>query len=325
MRMFSAWPDLKPALKRWYLRTRHSAFVKQTLPRWQQKADAYFRLMRLDRPIGTFLLLWPTWWALWIASQGHPDPKVFVVFSLGVFVMRAAGCVINDFADRNWDGDVKRTKSRPMATGEVGAGEALVLFVILLAIAFALVLTMNKLTIYLSFGGAVLAAIYPFSKRYTHLPQPVLGAAFGWSVPMVYAAQTGGVPPAAWLVFIATVVWATVYDTMYAMVDRDDDLKVGIKSTAILFGEQDKLIIFLLQLMLIFNLVLVGRQAALGDAYYGGLCLAFSTSIYQQWLIRNRKREECFKAFLNNNWFGIFVFAGIVLDFAFRQQVIASQ
>ncbi|MDX1455395.1 MAG: 4-hydroxybenzoate octaprenyltransferase [Gammaproteobacteria bacterium] len=324
MRVFSAWPDLKPILKRWYLRARHSVFIKKTLPQLAGRADAWFRLMRLNRPIGTFLLLWPTWWALWLASEGHPKPEVFVVFTLGVIVMRAAGCVINDYADRNWDGDVKRTADRPLATGEIKPAHALVLFAVLIAIAFALVLTMNRLTIYLSIGGVILAILYPFSKRYTHLPQPVLGAAFGWAVPMVYAAQTGTVTNTAGLLFIATVIWATAYDTMYAMVDRDDDLKVGIKSTAILFGDQDKLIIFILQLVLLFDLVLVGRQLSLGDAYYWGVAFAACTVVYQQWLIRDRKREACFKAFLNNNWFGIFVFAGIVLDFAFRQQVVAA-
>jgi 4-hydroxybenzoate polyprenyltransferase len=313
--MFSAWPDLKPVIRRNWKRFRKSRFVVQQLPYALARLQQYAYLMRLDRPIGTFLLLWPTWWALWIAADGFPDAKIWVVFTLGVFVMRAAGCIINDFADRNIDGHVKRTKARPLATGKVSVAEALTLFALLVAIAFALVLTMNRLTIYLSFGGVALAVMYPFMKRYTHLPQPVLGAAFGWAVPMAFAAQTNSVPPIAWLLFIATVIWATAYDTQYAMVDRDDDLKIGVKSTAILFGEQDRLIIGLLQVTLLFNLVLVGRQMEFGTPYYGGLVFCGITFVWQQWLIRRRHRENCFQAFLNNSWSGAFVFAGIALSY----------
>lgn len=313
--MFSAWPDLRPYARRLRRRLRDSAFVQRVLPHWLERAQQYAYLMRLDRPIGNFLLLWPTWWALWIAGAGHPDAQVFVVFTLGVFVMRAAGCVINDFADRNIDGHVKRTVARPLATGKVSPREALVLFFVLLAIAFALVLTMNRLTIYLSFIGAGLAALYPFTKRWTHLPQPVLGAAFGWAVPMAFAAQLGEVPPVAWLIFIANVLWSTAYDTEYAMVDRDDDLKIGVKSTAILFGDQDRLIIGLLQAVILFNLYLVGVQAGLGTPYYYGLVFCAVTFAWQQWLIRKRKREDCFRAFLNNNWSGLFVFAGVALSY----------
>lgn len=294
---------------------RDSAFTQRFLPHALERAGQYAYLMRLHRPIGTFLLLWPTWWALWIAGDGHPDAKVFVVFTLGVFVMRAAGCVINDFADRNIDGRVKRTKDRPLATGKVSAREALVLFFILLAVAFALVLTMNRLTIWLSFVGAGLAALYPFTKRWTYLPQPVLGAAFGWAIPMAFAAQLGEIPPVAWLIFIANVLWSTAYDTQYAMVDRDDDLKIGVKSTAILFGDQDRLIIGLLQLTILFNLFLVGRQVELSAAYYWGLVFCAITFAWQQWLTRDRKREDCFRAFLNNNWSGLFVFAGLALSY----------
>lgn len=316
--MFSAWPDLKPHVKRWHRAVRNSAFMQCGLPRVLERAEQYAYLMRIHRPIGTFLLLWPTWWALWIAGKGHPDALVFVVFTVGVFVMRAAGCVINDFADRKIDAHVKRTKDRPLATGKVSAREALIIFFVLLAIAFALVLTMNRLTIYLSFVGAGLAALYPFTKRWTHLPQPVLGAAFGWAVPMAFAAQTGEVPPVAWLVFIANVLWSTAYDTQYAIVDRDDDLKIGVKSTAILFGDQDRLIIGLLQATVLFNLVLVGRQLGLDPPYYFGLAFCAITFAWQQWLIRKRKREQCFQAFLNNNWSGLFVFAGIALSYTLR-------
>ncbi len=278
----------------------------------------YARLARLDRPIGNFLLLWPTLWALWIAGQGRPQPLVLVVFALGVLVMRAAGCVINDFADRNLDGHVERTRARPMATGRVSELEALGLFVGLCLVAFGLVLLLNRLTIYLSLVGVALAATYPFMKRYTYLPQVHLGAAFGWAIPMAFAAETGAVPPVAWLVFLAAVVWATIYDTMYAMVDRDDDLVVGIKSTAILFGDHDRLIIGVLQVIMTVILVTVGLRAGLGEPYYWGVGLAALLFAYQQLLIRERSREDCFRAFLNNNVYGGVVFVGLALDFIYR-------
>ncbi|KAB7624488.1 4-hydroxybenzoate octaprenyltransferase [Alkalilimnicola sp. S0819] len=279
------------------------------------RLGAYARLARLNRPIGNFLLLWPMLWALWIAAEGLPDLKVLLVFLLGVLVMRAAGCVINDFADRRIDGHVKRTRHRPLATGEVSAREALVLFVVLCLLAFGLVSLMNPLTIQLSFVGVLLAASYPFMKRYTHFPQVHLGAAFGWAVPMAYAAQTGELAPVAWLVFIAAVIWATVYDTQYAMVDRDDDLKIGVKSTAVLFGEQDRLIVGLLMGLMLLALLLVGQRAGLGWVYFLSLLPAAALFVYQQWLMRERRREECFRAFLNNNWFGGVIFLGIVLDY----------
>ncbi len=275
----------------------------------------YARLARLDRPIGNFLLLWPMLWALWLAAEGFPDPTVFTVFVLGVLVMRAAGCVINDFADRNVDGHVKRTTHRPMAQGKVSEREALALFVVLCLVAFGLVLLMNTLTILLSLVAVALAATYPFAKRYTHLPQVHLGAAFGWAVPMAFAAQTGTVPDLAWLVFIAAVVWATVYDTQYAMVDRDDDLRIGVKSTAILFGDNDRLLIGLLQGLMTLTLLFVGLQAELGPVYYLALLLATLLFGYQQWLIRDRSREGCFQAFLNNNIYGGVVFVGILLSY----------
>ncbi len=272
-------------------------------------------LMRLHKPIGILLLLWPTLWALWIAAAGWPHAGVLTVFVLGVILMRSAGCVINDYADRKFDPHVQRTKDRPLASGKVSPREALILFVILCLLAFALVLTMNRLTIGLAFVGAFLAATYPFMKRYTHFPQVYLGAAFGWAVPMAYAAQTGEIGRIAWLLFIATVLWATVYDTMYGMVDRDDDLKIGVKSTAILFGTADRLIIGILQVLLLLDLVLIGNQAALGLYYYFGLVVAAALALYQQYLIRNREPALCFQAFLNNNWFGAAIFCGIFLDY----------
>ncbi len=278
----------------------------------------YAYLMRLHKPIGILLLLWPTLWALWIASEGKPDPLVLFVFVCGVVFMRSAGCVINDYADRNFDPFVARTRDRPIASGKVNTKEALVLFSALCLVAFLLVLLMNRLTIMMSFVGALLAVTYPFMKRYTHLPQVYLGAAFGWAVPMAFAAQTGSVPKIAWLIFIATVVWATIYDTMYGMVDRDEDIKIGVKSTAILLGESDKRVIGLLQVLLLLSLLLVGQEADLHSFFYLGLLLAAGLSVYQQFLIRDRDPALCFQAFLNNNWLGAVVFAGIALDYMSR-------
>ena len=275
----------------------------------------YAHLMRLHRPIGIYLLLWPTLWALWIAAEGHPDLLVVFVFVSGVVLMRSAGCVINDYADREFDPHVERSRDRPIAAGRVKPKEALALFMVLCLGAFALVLLMNKLTIYLSLAGVVLAASYPFMKRYTHLPQVYLGAAFGWAVPMAFAAQTGGVPKVAWLLFVATVLWATVYDTMYGMVDRDDDIKIGVKSTAVLFGEADRIIIAIIQLLFIAALLLIGQAAALGGYSYFGVLLAAALSRYQQVLIRTRDPQYCFQAFLNNNWLGAAVFSGLVLHY----------
>lgn len=281
-----------------------------------ERLRQYALLMRLHRPIGSLLLLWPTLWALWIAGAGRPDPHVVIVFVLGVVLMRSAGCVINDYADRHVDPHVARTKTRPLAAGKVTAREALVLFAVLCLIAFALVLTMNAFTILLSFGALALAAVYPFMKRYTHLPQVVLGMAFGWAIPMAFAAQTGEVPPLAWLLFLANILWTTAYDTMYGMVDRADDLRIGVKSTAILFGEADRVSIALLQGAALFALVMVGRQAGFGSYYYWGLAAAAAFAAYQLYLIRHRDGPQCFKAFLNNNWFGAAVFLGIALDYA---------
>jgi len=275
----------------------------------------YARLMRLHKPIGIYLLLWPTLWALWIAGEGRPNLMVLLVFGSGVVLMRSAGCVINDYADRDFDQHVARTKDRPIAAGRVSPKEALLLFCGLCFSAFLLVLLMNSLTVWLSLAGGFLAATYPFMKRYTHLPQVYLGAAFGWAVPMAFAAQTGEVPRTAWLLFVATVLWATAYDTMYGMVDREEDRKIGVKSTAILFGEADRAIIGIIQVLALAALGLAGQAASLGGYYYFGLLLAAGLALYQQFLIRDRTPEQCFKAFLNNNWFGAAVFSGIILDF----------
>ncbi|MGR8933069.1 MAG: 4-hydroxybenzoate octaprenyltransferase [Gammaproteobacteria bacterium] len=280
------------------------------------RARQYWLLARFDRPIGTLILLWPALWALWIAGQGMPDIKVSLVICLGVVLMRAAGCVINDYADRDFDPHVERTKQRPIAAGKVTPKEALMLFCVLCLLAFGLVLSLNALTVALSFIGAFLAASYPFMKRYTHLPQAYLGLAFGWAVPMTFAAQTGAVPAAAWVLYLAVAVWALIYDTLYAMVDRDDDVKIGVKSTAILFGKYDRLIIGVLQVTMLAILTAVGLMEKLGGFYYVGLIAAAGFSLYQQQLIVQRSKSGCFKAFLNNNWFGMTVFAGLVLAYA---------
>ena len=278
----------------------------------------YARLLRIDRPIGTLLLLWPTYWALWLAAKGAPSFANLVIFTLGVFFMRAAGCAINDFADRDWDRHVKRTKDRPLTAGRVRAWEAVALFAGLCLVSFLMVvLFTNTLTLYLSFGGALLAFIYPFMKRYTHLPQLFLGAAFSWAIPMAWAAEANQLSQLTWLLFTANVLWTVAYDTLYAMVDRDDDLKVGIKSTAILFGDADRAIIALLQTMVVVILVMVGQRAELGSFYYLGVVAMATLFVYHQYLARERNREGCFKAFLNNNWAGFAVFLGLALDLAF--------
>lgn len=297
--------------------------VDGRLARWQRWPQIrtslyqYYLLTRLHKPIGIFLLLWPALWALWVAGEGRPEPGVLMVFVLGVILMRSAGCVINDYADRSVDPYVERTQDRPIAAGRVSPHEALWLFAVLVLAAFVLVLFMNTLTIALSFVGVALAALYPFMKRYTYLPQVVLGAAFGWAVPMAFAAQTGTVPVEAWLFFIATVLWATAYDTMYAMVDREDDIRIGVKSTAILFGDLDKLIIGVIQGLVLLALGMAGHRLQLSAFYYLGLTLAAALAVYQQYLIRGRERAACFQAFLNNNWFGAAVFAGLALHYLY--------
>ncbi|MFH7586641.1 4-hydroxybenzoate octaprenyltransferase [Oceanimonas sp. AH20CE76] len=278
-------------------------------PRWR----AYMALARLDKPIGTLLLLWPTLWALWIAAEGMPSLWLLVVFVAGVFSMRSAGCVINDYADRHIDGHVKRTHARPLPSGELTERQALSFFALLVGISFVLVLTTNLFTIGLAFAGLFWAALYPFMKRYTHLPQLFLGIAFSWAIPMAFAAASNELPAGLWLLFAANLTWTIAYDTMYAMVDRDDDLKIGVKSTAILFGRHDKLIVGLLQLATLFLLVAAGRTFELGAPFYWGLLVAAGLFVYQQRLIRDRERMPCFRAFLNNNHAGMAIFAGLVL------------
>ncbi|TVM05623.1 4-hydroxybenzoate octaprenyltransferase [Vreelandella aquamarina] len=274
----------------------------------------FLQLTRLDRPIGTWLLMWPTLWALWLAAGGVPERSLLLIFVGGVYAMRAAGCVINDYADRHFDGHVKRTKTRPLANGRISEREAQLLFVGLVAVAFVLVLFTNLFTILLSIGGVVLASVYPFMKRYTHFPQVVLGAAFSWAIPMACGAVLGYVPLEGWLLFCANLLWTVAYDTEYAMVDRDDDLKIGIKSTAVLFGQADRLIIGLLQLATLGLLATVGWRLGLGGFFWLGLIAMAATFAHQQVLIRQRERERCFQAFLNNHWSGLLVFAGIVLS-----------
>ncbi|HBC3533589.1 4-hydroxybenzoate octaprenyltransferase [Vibrio vulnificus] len=280
-----------------------------------EKAKAYWQLMRMDRPIGTLLLLWPTLWALIIAAEGTPDWHVLLVFVLGVVLMRSAGCVINDFADRKVDGHVKRTQQRPLPSGRVTAKEAIILFLLLGISSFLLVLTMNPLTIQLSFAGIVLAFIYPFMKRYTHLPQLFLGLAFSWAIPMAWAAQANELPWVVWFVFAINALWTIAYDTQYAMVDRDDDIQIGVKSTAILFGRHDKLIIGLLQLLTLVMLVWLGLHYQLGQSFYWSVLAAGALFVYQQHLIRHRQRELCFQAFLNNNYVGMVLALGLFVAF----------
>lgn len=281
----------------------------------KERGLAYVQLARIDKPIGTLLLLWPTLWALWLAADGLPDLWTLLVFVVGVFLMRSAGCVINDYADRNFDGHVKRTAGRPLPMGKVKPREVLALFAVLALISFALVLTMNPLTIGLSFAALLLAVCYPFMKRYIPIPQLVLGMAFSWSIPMAYAAQANALPTVAWLVFLANLLWTIAYDTEYAMVDRDDDLKLGLKSSAILFGRHDKRIIGALQLLTLLILLLVGQLSELGSSYYWSLLAAAALFVYQQRLIRERAREACFQAFLNNNYVGALIFAGVVINY----------
>lgn len=282
------------------------------------KIPHYLTLIRFDRPIGTYLLLWPTLWALWLAAEGVPDLKLLVIFSLGTFLMRSAGCIINDYADRKLDGRVKRTKDRPIAAGLITAKDALIFCALLCIAAFILVLFTNSKTILLSFAALFLAASYPFMKRYTYYPQLVLGAAFSWGIPMAFAAQRNELPSSLWLVYIAVVLWTVAYDTFYAMVDRDDDIKVGIKSTAILFGEDDRRITAAIQVSVILILLLVGGQFSLSYWYYGSVVGAAGLFVYQQYLIRHRDRDECLKAFLHNHWVGAVIFSGIFLHYFFR-------
>ncbi|SFW76001.1 4-hydroxybenzoate octaprenyltransferase [Luteibacter sp. UNCMF366Tsu5.1] len=293
------------------------AFFLKGLPAARrEKIHAYLVLTRMDRPIGALLLLWPTWWALWLAAKDFPPIGPLVIFTLGVFAMRSAGCAINDYADRKLDPQVARTAGRPIASGRVTPREALVIFAGLLVFSFVLVLFTNRLTILLSFAGAALAAIYPFTKRYTNLPQVVLGAAFGWSIPMAFAAVTNTVPPLAWLLFIGNILWSVIYDTEYAMVDREDDLKAGAKSTAILFADADLVIIGILMGTFLLTMLFVGTRAELAWPYWIGLVATAGLFAYQQWLMRNRERLACLAAFSHNKWVGLALWLGIVVALA---------
>lgn len=274
-----------------------------------------WRLMRFDRPIGILLLLWPTLWALWIAAGGLPSLRNLLIFSLGVVVMRAAGCVMNDIADRDFDPHVERTRGRPLASGELSVRAASTLLLALLVLAFLLVLFTNKLTITLAFAGAALALTYPFFKRITHLPQVVLGVAFGWSIPMAFAAERGAIPPEAWVLLVINTVWAVVYDTLYAMVDREDDLKVGIKSTAILFGTYDLVVLRVLMGVMLALLGGLGLFLDFGWPWYAAMSCVAGLFIHQLRLAKGRQRDQCFKAFLNNNWVGLALFAGLVVQY----------
>ncbi len=283
----------------------------------------YATLMRIDKPVGIWLLLWPTLWALWISADGAPDQGLFIIFVAGVFIMRSAGCVLNDFADRNIDPYVERTRDRPIASGAVAPLEALTLFAALALIAIGLATMLNRPAQLLAIVGAVLTILYPFIKRFVSVPQFVLGLAFGWAVPMAFAAQTGQTSELAWLVFGTTVIWAVIYDTFYAMVDRDDDEKIGVKSTAILFGEADLFIIGSLQLLMLVALVFVGQRAGLGGWYYLSVGGAGALMAWHQWLARSREPAGCFTAFLQNHFIGMVVFLGIVLHYTFNPAVLS--
>jgi 4-hydroxybenzoate polyprenyltransferase len=315
--MRSSSPTLRERVQ-WLRHRIEARWTVSNRPTLQQAAGAYARLMRLDRPIGTFLLLWPTLWALWLSASGKPQQQVFIVFVLGVFLTRSAGCVINDFADRKFDGHVKRTQKRPMATGEVSPPEALLLFAALSLIAFGLVLTLDEKVVLMSFVGVALMASYPFFKRFFPAPQFYMGVAFSWSIPMSFVAQTGTTSRLCWLLFAASILWAAAYDTMYAMVDREDDLRIGIKSSAILFGDADRVIIGVMQLMTLYALWLAGTELGLSGWYRSGLATAACFALYQQYLIRRREPDDCLLAFLNNNYFGMCVFIGIALEYLFK-------
>jgi len=283
------------------------------------RLQLYIALTRLNRPIGILLLLWPTLWAIWISSAGHPDTIIVVVFVLGTILMRSAGCAINDYADRDFDAHVKRTADRPLAAGRISTKEALAVAAVLALMAFWLVVIfLNRLTLYLSFAALFLAASYPFTKRFFAMPQAYLGIAFGFGIPMGFAAETGSVPALAWWLLLANIFWTIAYDTEYAMVDRDDDVKIGIKTTALLFGRYDVAIVMACYAVTLALLAVIGNAVGLGWAYYGGLVAAGGIAAFHYTLIRERRREGCFRAFLHNNWFGFAVYCGIALDYALR-------
>ncbi len=304
---------------RWFAyRVRFHPWTTNELPKIVATLQDYIELTRLDRPIGIWLLLWPTLWALWIAGRGKPQPHLFVIFVIGTVLMRSAGCAINDYADRSFDPHVKRTKDRPLAAGRISTVEALILFAVLSLAALVLALQLNKFTLLLAVLGAFLAVSFPFVIRFLSVPQLYLGLTFGWGIPMAFAAQLEHVPRVALLLLIANMLWVTVYDTIYAMVDRDDDLKIGVRSTAILFGDSDRHIIAALQAMTLLSLYLAGRMLHLGNWYRAGLIAGAVFFIHHLWLIRSRERAACFRAFLNNHYFGMSVFIGILLDYQFR-------
>lgn len=290
----------------------------QSLNRLHPRAFDFIQLMRLDRPIGIYLLLWPTLWALWVAAEGVPSWGNLLIFVSGVVLMRSAGCVINDYADRHFDGHVTRTHQRPLVRGRVSEREALGLFAGLLLLSLLLVLCTNLATLYLSFGALALAACYPFMKRHTYYPQVVLGAAYSWGIPMAFMAETGEVPLAAWLLYFANLLWTVAYDTYYAMTDREDDLQIGVKSTAILFGDADRAIILTLQGLALFCLLLAGAQFKLGLAFHGGLLVAALCFVWEFWQTRSREPQACFQAFLHNHWAGLAILLGLVADYAGR-------
>jgi 4-hydroxybenzoate polyprenyltransferase len=289
------------------------------LHRQGRRVQEWVRLMRLDKPVGIWLLLWPEMWALWIAGDGRPEPRILIIFLLGTVVMRSAGCVINDFADRNVDPYIKRTRDRPLAARRIGPKEALALFFVLACIALYLALQLDFKTLKLAFVGAALTVSYPFLKRFFPLPQFYLGLAFGWAVPMAYMAAAGSLPRVAWVLFITAVIWACIYDTLYAMVDRDDDLKIGVKSSAILFADMDRLIVGTMQAMMLFSLILVGRAMKFGNWFLMGVAAAAVFFLYQQWLIRNREPSRCFRAFTNNQYVGLSIFIGILLEYVYAR------
>ena len=280
-----------------------------------EKLKYYLILMRLNRPIGIFLLLWPTLWALWLASGGFPNKKILVVFLFGVFFMRSAGCILNDIVDKDFDKFVSRTKNRPLASNKLSSIEAFIFASGLIIVSFLLVLTTNALTVQLSCVAVILAGIYPFLKRYTYLPQIFLGLVFGWSIPMSFAATTNSIPQIAWLLLIANILWVVVYDTIYAMIDREDDLKIGIKSTAILFDDADRFIIGIIQVLVLVALIIVGKQASLNIIYYFSIIFGGCLFLYQSYLIKDREPKKCMQAFLNNNWFGLVLFIGLFINY----------
>ena len=303
---------------RWFAyRVRFHPWTTDELPRVLRTVADYVQLTRLNRPIGIWLLLWPTLWALWIASHGRPDPKIFLIFVTGTLLMRSAGCAVNDYADRSFDPQVERTKDRPLAAGRISSVEALLMFAALSITALGLVLQLNRTTVLLAVVGAALAVSYPFIKRFLSVPQMYLGLTFGWGIPMAFEAQVERVPRVAYLVLLANFLWVTVYDTLYAMVDRDDDLRIGVRSTAILFGDSDRHIIAVLQALTLLALYFVGGMMRMSPWYYAGLCGGGIFFLYQLWLIRTRERNACLRAFLNNNYFGMTVFIGIALNYQF--------